>query len=46
LVVKTPNWQASMVAIIAMTAVIMLVDTNASMRMEDYQKTLEEFHTS
>ena len=46
LVVKTPNWQASMVAIIAMMAVIMLVDTNASKRMEDYQKTLEEFHTS
>ena len=46
LVVKTPNWQASMVAIIAMMAVIMLVDTNASKRMEEYQETLEEFHTS
>ena len=46
LVVRTANWQASMVAIIAMMAVIMLIDTNASTRMEDYQKTLEEFHTS
>ena len=46
LVVKTPNWRASMIAIIAIMRVIMLVDTNASMRMEDYQKTLEEFHTS
>ena len=46
LVVKTVNWQASMVAIIAMMAVIMLVDTNASTRMEDYQKTLEDSHTS
>ena len=43
LVVKTPNWQASMVAIIAMMAVIMLVDTNASTRMEDYQDRLQEF---
>ena len=46
LVIKTPNWQASIVAIIAMMAVIMLVDTNALTRMEDYQKTLEEFHNS
>ena len=46
LVVKTPNWQASMVAIIAMMAVIMLVDTNASTRMEDYQDKLAEFVTS
>ena len=43
LVVKTPNWQASMVAIIAMMAVIMLVDTNAAKRMEDYQDKLAEF---
>ena len=46
LVVKTPNWQASMVAIIAMMAVIMLVDTNASTRMDDYQDKLAEFATS
>ena len=43
LVVRTANWQASMVAIIAMMAVIMLVDTNAATRMERYQHKLTEF---
>ena len=43
LVVRTANWQASMVAIIAMMAVIMLVDTNAATRMERYQDSLQEF---
>ena len=43
LVVRTANWQASMIAIIAMMAVIMLVDTNAAKRMEDYQNKLAEF---
>ena len=46
LVVRTANWQASMVAIIAMMAVIMLVDTNAATRMERYQDRLEELVTS
>lgn len=46
LVVRTANWQASMVAIIAMMAVIMLVDTNAATRMERYKDRLEELVTS
>ena len=45
LVVRTANWQASMVAIIAMMAVIMLVDTNAAKRMERYQDALVNAQT-
>lgn len=46
LVVKTATWQASMVSIIAMMAVIMRVDTNAATRMERYQDSLQEFAES
>ena len=37
---KAPIWQASMVAVIAMMAVILLVDSNALARIEAYQAQL------
>ena len=41
-VVRAPVWQASMVAIIAMMAVILMIDTNATARMQAYKATLAE----
>lgn len=40
LFLKPPVWQASLVVVIAMMAVIMLVDTNASTRLESYRDQL------
>ena len=37
---RTPVWSASLITIIAMMAVILLVDTNASARMEAYREKL------
>ncbi len=40
LFMRTPVWSASLITIIAMMAVILLVDTNASARMEAYREKL------
>ena len=40
LFVKSPVWQASMVAVIAMMAVIMFIDSNANARLEIYRDAL------
>lgn len=40
LVVKSPLWQASMMCIIAMMAIILLVDMNANARLETYKTKL------
>ena len=37
---RTPIWQAGMISVIAMMAVILLVDTNANTRMQDYKDRL------
>ena len=37
-----PNWRASLVSAIAMLAVILIVDTNASARLEAYRVKLHE----
>lgn len=46
MVMKTPIWHASAVAVIAMMAVILLVDTNASVRMESYLADLQKAEQS
>lgn len=40
--VRSPIWQASMIALIAMVAVIMIIDTNATARLSAYQQSLTE----
>ncbi len=40
MVFRTPIWQAGMISVIAMMAVILLVDTNANTRMQDYKDRL------
>ncbi len=40
MVFQTPIWQAGMIFVIAMMAVILLVDTNANTRMQDYKDRL------
>lgn len=40
LVMRTPVWQASSVAVIAMMAIILLIDTNATARLGDYKAKL------
>ena len=40
LFLKSPVWQASVIVVVAMMAVIMLVDTNASVRLENYRDQL------
>jgi hypothetical protein len=40
LLLKSPVWQASVIVVVAMMAVIMLVDTNASVRLENYRDQL------
>ena len=40
LILKAPLWQSSMLAAIAMLMVIMLVDTNASARMQTYKQQM------
>ena len=40
MVFQTPIWQAGMISVIAMMAVILLVDTNANTRMQDYKDRL------
>lgn len=42
LIFEGPIWRASFVTIIAMMAVIMLIDTNANARLEDYRAALRE----
>lgn len=39
---KSPVWQAGAVAVIAMMAIILLVDTNATARLADYKEQLVE----
>jgi len=39
--VDRPNWRASSIAIIAMMVVILLIDSNASVRMDNYKQKLE-----
>lgn len=39
---KAPIWQASMIAVIAMMAVILLIDSNALARIEAYQAELQK----
>ena len=40
LILKAPLWQSSMLATITMLMVIMLVDTNASARMQTYKQQI------
>ena len=40
LFVKSPIWQASMIAVIAMMAVILVVDTNSGARLASYKQAL------
>ena len=42
LFVRSPLWQASMIAMIAMMAVILIIDTNASARLTDYKQALSQ----
>ena len=42
LFLKTPLWQASMIAVIAMMAVILLVDSNANARLIAYKANLQQ----
>ena len=42
LFVRTPIWQASLVATLAMMAIILLIDTNAHTRMVDYKDQLQQ----
>lgn len=42
LVMKTPIWQAGAIAAIAMMAVILVIDTNATARLADYKERLVE----
>jgi predicted membrane channel-forming protein YqfA (hemolysin III family) len=37
---ETPHWRASLVTTIAMMAVILVIDTNANARLEDYREQL------
>ena len=40
LVLQSPLWQASMIVVIGMMAVIMVIDTNANARLGDYKAKL------
>ena len=42
LFLTSPLWRASLVTTIAILAVIMLIDTNANARLEDYRQKLTE----
>ena len=46
MLMKSPVWQASMVAVITMMAVILIVDTNASARIADYKEKLVQAEES